>query len=94
MATITAPRPSCGRPVGTLSAGCAVASQLAPIFHEARTLREVSKRPIVGMVSMLPSDALVRSQRRRSWLFAGGLGGLLASFVAVFTFALLIGRVA
>jgi hypothetical protein len=32
--------------------------------------------------------------RRRAWLFAGGLGGLLASFAAVLAFALLIGRVA
>ena len=71
-----------------------VASQIAPIFHEARTLRDVSKRPILGMVSMLPSDALQRARRRKSWLFAGGLGGLLAAFSAVFAVVLLIGRAA
>ena len=71
-----------------------VASQIAPIFHEAHTLRDVSKRPILGMVSMLPSDALQRARRRKSWLFAGGLGGLLAAFSAVFAVVLLIGRAA
>jgi len=71
-----------------------VASQIAPIFHEARTLRDVSKRPILGMVSMLPSETLHRARRRKSWLFAGGLGGLLAAFGAVFAVVLLIGRAA
>lgn len=70
------------------------ASQLIPTFHEARSLREISKRPILGMVSMLPSEALYRKQRRKSWLFAGGIAGLVAAFGAVFAFALLIGRVA
>ncbi len=68
------------------------ASQLMPTFHEARALREISKRPILGMVSMLPSEALHRSRKRNSWLFAGGLGGLLATFSAIFAFVLLIGR--
>jgi polysaccharide chain length determinant protein (PEP-CTERM system associated) len=68
------------------------ASQLVPTFHEARTLREVSRRPLLGMVSMLPSESLARARRRKSWLFAGGLGGLLASFSAVFALALLFGR--
>jgi hypothetical protein len=70
------------------------ASQILPTFHDARTLREVAKRPILGMVSMLPSEALSRSRRRNTWLFAGGLGSLFAAFTAVFAFVLLIGRVA
>jgi polysaccharide chain length determinant protein (PEP-CTERM system associated) len=70
------------------------ASQLMPTFHEARTLREVSKRPILGMVSMLPSAMLHRARRRKSWLFASGLGGLLAAFSAVLAVALLVGRTA
>ena len=69
-----------------------VANQLMPTFHEARTVREVTKRPILGMVSMLPSEALQRLRRRRTWLFAGGLGGLFATFSAVFAFALLFAR--
>jgi polysaccharide chain length determinant protein (PEP-CTERM system associated) len=71
-----------------------VASQLMPTFHNSQTLRDVSKRPILGIVSMLPSDALQRLRRRSAWLFAGGLGGLLATFGSVFAFVLLIGRAA
>jgi polysaccharide chain length determinant protein (PEP-CTERM system associated) len=71
-----------------------LANQMLPTFHDARTVREVTKRPILGMVSMLPSKALQRRRRRKAWLFAGGLGGLFATFTAVFAFAILIGRVA
>jgi polysaccharide chain length determinant protein (PEP-CTERM system associated) len=67
-------------------------SQIVPTLHDARTLRELSRRPILGMVSMLPSDALQRLKRRNAWLFAGGLGSLFATFGAVFAFVLLIGR--
>lgn len=70
-----------------------VASQMMPTFHDARTLRDITKRPLLGMVSVLPSDALHRHRRRNAWLFAGGLGSLFASFCAVFAFVLLIGRV-
>ena len=70
------------------------ASQLIPTFHEARTLRDVSRRPLLGMVSMLPSEALHKARRRNSWLFAGSLGGLLAVCSAIFTLALLVGRTA
>jgi polysaccharide chain length determinant protein (PEP-CTERM system associated) len=69
-----------------------VASQTMPTFNDARTLRDIAKRPILGMVSMLPSDALTRLRRRNAWLFAGGTGGLFASFSAVFVLALLFGR--
>jgi polysaccharide chain length determinant protein (PEP-CTERM system associated) len=72
--------------------GSLLVNQLMPTFHDARTVRDVTKRPILGMVSMLPSDALQRMRRRRSWLFAGGLGGLFATFSAVFAFALLVSR--
>jgi polysaccharide chain length determinant protein (PEP-CTERM system associated) len=67
-------------------------SQLMPTFHDARTLREISSRPILGMVSMLPSKALARAKRRNTWLFASGLGGLFAALSAVFAFALMVGR--
>lgn len=70
-----------------------VASQVMPIFHDARTLREVSKRPLVGMVSMLPTAALKRLRRINAYLFAGGIGALVAAFAGVFAFAMLVGRV-
>jgi polysaccharide chain length determinant protein (PEP-CTERM system associated) len=81
----------------SLLAGVAIsflASQAMPIFHDARTLRAVSNRPILGMVSMLPSKALVQLTRRRAYLFAGGLGSLFATFMGVFAFAMLFGRMA
>ena len=71
-----------------------LASQIMPIVHDARTLRLVSKRPILGMVSMLPSETLARLRRRKAFLFAGGLGALLASFSAIFVLSQLLGRVA
>lgn len=68
-----------------------IASQMMPTFHDARTLRDITKRPILGMVSMLPSDTLRRARRRAAWLFAGGLGGLVAGVGAAFAFVLLLG---
>jgi len=70
-----------------------IASQLRPIFHDARTLREFSNRPVLGMVSMLSSEPLARLRRRKAYLFAGGLGGLLVTLSGVVAFALLFGRV-
>ncbi len=64
-----------------------------PIFHNAVTLRDVTKRPILGMVSMLASEALTRFRKRRAYFFAGGVGSLLAAFAGVFAFALLVGRI-
>jgi hypothetical protein len=65
-----------------------------PTFHAAQSLREVSTRPILGRVSMLPSESLYRSRKRKLWLFASGLGGLLAGFGAVFAVAVVINRAA
>lgn len=69
-----------------------VASQILATFHDARTLREFTKRPILGMVTMLQSEALSRVRRRNSVLFAGGVGSLLVSFVAVFVMTGMLSR--
>ena len=71
-----------------------VASELMPTFHDARALREVAQRPVLGMVAMLPNETMRRKQRRNVYVFAGGLSGLIAAFSAVVAFALLVGRVA
>ena len=71
-----------------------VASELMPTFHDARSLREITKRPVLGMVAMLPNESVRRKLRRNFILFAGGLGGLIATFAAILAFALLMGRVA
>lgn len=70
------------------------ASQVVPTFHDGRALRDATNRPVLGLVSMLPSPGLSKARRRRSLLFAGGLTGLLAFFAAVAAFALLLWRAA
>ena len=71
-----------------------MANEILPTFRDTRALRDVAARPVLGMVSLLPNESLKRLARRRVYLFAGGLGGLLASFGAALAFALLVGRVA
>ncbi|MCC6198220.1 MAG: chain length-determining protein [Burkholderiales bacterium] len=61
-----------------------VASQLLATFHDARSLREITKRPILGMITMLQSEALGRLRRRYGMLFAGGVAMLLGAFVIVY----------
>jgi polysaccharide chain length determinant protein (PEP-CTERM system associated) len=68
-------------------------SQIMPTFHDARMLRDLSKRPILGMVSLIQGEQSRRRRRREGFLFAGGLSGLLAAFVGVMAFALMVGRV-
>jgi len=80
--------------IGAGLAASLVASQLRPIFHDAKSLREFCNRPVLGMVSMLRSEALTLSRRRNAYLFAGGLGGLLVSLTGVVAFALIFGRIA
>ena len=78
-----------------LAAGVIVsfaATEVMPTFHDARSLREVTQRPILGMVTMLPSEAMTRLRRRNALYFAGGASGLIAAFAAVFAIALLFGR--
>jgi protein tyrosine kinase modulator len=80
--------------IGAGAVASFVASQVLPTFHDARTLRDTTNRPILGMISMLPSEALIRLRKRNAWLFAGGVSSLFASFAAVFALVLLIGRAA
>jgi polysaccharide chain length determinant protein (PEP-CTERM system associated) len=76
----------------SLFAGLAISwlvSQLRPTFHDGRSLREIAQRPLLGMVAMLPSPRLRRMRRHAALLFAGGMGGLFASYAAVFVLLLL-----
>lgn len=59
-----------------------VISQLSPTFHDARMLREVSQRPVLGTVSMLLTPAITRQRRRSVMYFAGGVAGLVAVYGA------------
>jgi polysaccharide chain length determinant protein (PEP-CTERM system associated) len=71
-----------------------VTNEILPTFRDARALREVSARPILGTVTFIPNQKFRRIARQRAYLFVGGLGGLLASFAAVLAFAFMVGRVA
>lgn len=59
-----------------------VISQALPTFHDARTLREIAQRPVLGTVSLLTNAAMSRQRRRNVALFAGGVAGLFAVYGA------------
>ena len=81
--------------VGALGAGLLasfIANELMPTFHSAEALSEATDRPLLGTLSMLPSEAVKKQRRRRFVLFVSGLSGLAASFMAVLALALLVAR--
>jgi polysaccharide chain length determinant protein (PEP-CTERM system associated) len=67
-------------------------SQIRPTFHDGRSLRELAQRPLVGMVSILPTHSLRALRRRAALLFAGGVSGLIASYGVAFAFLALTTR--
>lgn len=80
--------------IGAGLAASFIASQLKPTFSDARVLREVTQRPVVGMVEMVASKATTSRRRRGNAMFAGGLSALFAAFAAVAAFLLLVTRAA
>jgi polysaccharide chain length determinant protein (PEP-CTERM system associated) len=73
-------------------AGAAVANEIMPTVHDARTLAAVSNRPVIGMLTMFPSAAMRRLRIVSNILFAGAAGGLVAAYAGVFAFTFLLGR--
>lgn len=71
-----------------------VASQAAPTFYDAKTLRDATNRPVLGLVSMIPSPTAAWARRRRAMVFAGGLSGLFALFATVAALSLVFWRTA
>jgi len=72
-----------GALAGALAAGVAASflvSQVFPTVHDLRRLRELGARPVLGSVTMLPNPETVRQRRRGTWLFAGGVAGLIAAY--------------
>ena len=72
--------------VASLLAGLAASyfySVVRPTFHDNRTLKSVAQRPVLGAVSLLRSPAVVAKRRRSGLMFAGGVGGLAATYGAV-----------
>ena len=79
----------------SLAAGIAVSflvSQVWPTFHDGRALREVAGRPLLGIVSLVAGPEFRRMSRRRAWLFAGGMSGLMASYAVAFAVIALAAR--
>ena len=69
--------------IAALSVGAAVSflvSQMLPTFWDVRTLREITKRSVLGSVSALERPALIKAQRRKNWVFFGALGGLAGCY--------------
>jgi uncharacterized protein involved in exopolysaccharide biosynthesis len=79
----------------SLFAGLAMSwlvSQTRPTFRDGRALREVAQRPLLGMVSILPTHSWRVMRRRAALLFAGGLSGLFVSYGAAFVVLFLTAR--
>jgi len=70
------------------------ACEMMPTIHDARSLGQVAKRPVLGMVTMFPNAAARRVRRLSNLLFASAASTLVALFAALIGFALLIGRAA
>ncbi len=58
------------------------ASQLRPTFSDANDLRLKTGLPLLGVVSMISSDADLRRERVGTYRFVGASGGLIGLFVA------------
>lgn len=60
-----------------LAAGAGAAyglAQLRPVINDMRTLRELTRRPVLGAVSLLIDERMRAVARRDAGLFAGALG--------------------
>jgi hypothetical protein len=82
-----------GLVAGSLAAGVVTAfaiSQVRPTFHNGRVLREVSGRPLLGMVGMIGGPEFRMKRRRSTLLFTGGMGGLVASYATAFVITYLV----
>lgn len=57
------------------------ASQLRPVFHDARSLRNVIDLPLLGVVTLVVSDAMRRKERSDLRRFAFASAGLVGGFI-------------
>ena len=58
-------------------------SMVHPTFHDARGLKRVAQRPVLGSVSLVLNPGMTAARRRSRMLFLGGLGTLAATYGAV-----------
>jgi polysaccharide chain length determinant protein (PEP-CTERM system associated) len=66
---------------GGLFASFALA-QLFQTVHDARTLREICRRPVLGAVSLLSSPTMLKRRRMLHAAFGSGVAGLLVLYGA------------
>lgn len=67
----------------SVAAGAAVAlglSQLRPVFHNARSLRNAVDLPLLGVVTLIAGDDVRRKERINLWKFAFASASLVACF--------------
>jgi polysaccharide chain length determinant protein (PEP-CTERM system associated) len=60
------------------------ASQLFPTFLSADALQSITRRPVLGVVTVQPNPAQRKARRRHALLFAGAAGGLFVLYGAAF----------
>jgi hypothetical protein len=79
--------------LAAIAAGFAVAfvaTELRPAFYDGRALVEATGLPMLGTVSMLPSESKKKVARRSTAKFLAGIGILLGTYLASFVALLLL----
>jgi polysaccharide chain length determinant protein (PEP-CTERM system associated) len=59
-----------------------IASQLRPVFFEAKTLRDVTQLPLLGTVSLIPNASRVQKERSSLRRFLMATAGLVVAYGA------------
>jgi polysaccharide chain length determinant protein (PEP-CTERM system associated) len=67
--------------LGAGAAAAFVVSQLRPVFHDTRSLRNAVDLPLLGVVTLVLSDSAQRAKRRDMRRFALASSGLIGFFV-------------
>ena len=67
-------------------------SQFRPVVHDARTLRAVSGRPVLGAVTYIMTGARTRTRRFGQLVFAGAVSGLFAVYGVAIVLLAVAGR--
>jgi polysaccharide chain length determinant protein (PEP-CTERM system associated) len=78
-----------------LAAGMAAAlamSQILPTFHDARQLRQSTRRAVLGTISLQPTQPVIRQRKRANYAFAGGLASLVVLYGTWIAWAALVSR--
>jgi len=87
-----------GALVAAIAAGMVVSlgiSQLRPVFHDGRSLTAASGLPLLGIVTLVVSDAAKRKERTDLIKFAAASGSLVGCFVVGIAFlSIMSGRLA